>query len=171
MKDRYWIPAAIPSRVLGTGIPMSSWREQVVVPNGAVTFPTAEVSTMTTRVISFTVSMALAEENTYLFFPARLRDWVGSYYCCPRGRCVDLHFLNRTTGGGNVPSRVQPRCGPFYFRWSCCVGQTSKHQRGWPALERTARGPLDYSFRLPEWCSWLRSALLKESWRLPTGAR
>ena len=25
---------------------------------------------------------------------------------------------------------------------------------GGPALERTARGPLHYSFRLPKWCSW-----------------
>ena len=43
--------------------------EQVIVPNGAVIFPAGEVSTMTTIVISFNVSVALADENTYLVFP------------------------------------------------------------------------------------------------------
>ena len=39
------------------------------------------------------------------------------------------------------------------LHWSGCLGQTSMHQRGCPALERIARGPLDHSFRFHEWCS------------------
>ena len=38
--------------------------EQVLVPDGTVTFPAGGVRTMTTMVISFTVSVALAERNT-----------------------------------------------------------------------------------------------------------
>ena len=39
--------------------------EQVIVPNGTVIFRAGEVSTTTTIVISFTVSVPLAGENTY----------------------------------------------------------------------------------------------------------
>ena len=43
--------------------------ERVLVPNGTVTFPVGEVSTTTTIVISFTVSVPLAGENTHLVGP------------------------------------------------------------------------------------------------------
>ena len=43
--------------------------EEVFVPNGTVTFPAGEVSTTTTIEIPFTVSVSLAEENTYLVCP------------------------------------------------------------------------------------------------------
>ena len=42
---------------------------QVTVPGGTVTFSVEKVSTMTTIVISLTVSVAFAEEDTSLVFP------------------------------------------------------------------------------------------------------
>ena len=87
--------------------------EQVIVPNGTVTFPVGEIST-TTTICDLVHSVRAACGGNYLFgWSRRLRDWVESYYRCHRGRSVDLHFLSRTIGGGHVPSCVQHRYAPF----------------------------------------------------------
>ena len=109
---RCWTPAAIPSRVLRTVTPFRRG-EQVIVPNGTVTFPVGEIST-TTTICDLVHSVRAACGGNYLFgWSRRLRDWVESYYRCHRGRSVDLHFLSRTIGGGHVPSCVQHRYAPF----------------------------------------------------------
>ena len=88
-----------------------------------------KVSTMTTIVISAHCVRGACGGRYFFGFSRRLRDWVGSHYCCPRGRNVDLHFLSCLIGGGNVPSWVQPRCVPCEFYRSCCMCQTRRHQR------------------------------------------
>ena len=102
---------------------------QVTVPGGTVTFSVGKVSTMTTIVISPTVSLARAEEDTSMVFPGDseigldlttgvLRDgtWI---FIFPVVRLeVETFHL-----GSN------PRCVPSEVHWSCCMGQTSRHQR------------------------------------------
>ena len=72
---------------------------RVTVSGGTVTFSVEEVSTMTSIVISLTMSVALAEEDTSLVFPGDSEMGVRSHYCFPRERNVDIHFLSRTIGG------------------------------------------------------------------------
>ena len=102
---------------------------QVIVPHGAVTSSAEEASTDDHHCDLARCVRGACRGKYFFGFSRRLRDWVGSYYCCPRRRSVDLHFLSRTIGVGNVPSCVQPRCAPPEFHWSCCMGQTSQHQR------------------------------------------
>ena len=50
--------------------------EQFIVPNGTVTFRVGEVSTTTSIVISFTVCVPLAGENSYLVGPGDSEIWL-----------------------------------------------------------------------------------------------
>ena len=102
---------------------------QVIVPGGTVTFSVGKVSTMTAHCDLAHCVIGSCAGRYFYGFSRRLRDWVGSHYCCPQGRNPDLHFPSCPIGGGNVPSWVQPQCVPSDFHWSCCMGQTSRHQR------------------------------------------
>ena len=57
---------------------------QVTVPGGAVTFSVVKVSTMTTIVISSHCVPGACGGRYFYGFSRRLRDWVGSHFCCPR---------------------------------------------------------------------------------------
>ena len=114
---------------------------------GTVTFR-VEVSTTTTIVISFIVSVPLAVENAYLIGPGDPQ--------------IGLNLTTVVLVDGAwifIFSVVLLEVGTFHLAFNTDAlplsptGQTSKPQRCCPALERTTRGPLDSSSRFPEWCS------------------
>ena len=101
---------------------------RVTVSGGTVTFSVKKVSTMTSIVISLTVSVVLAEEDTSLVFPGDSEMVLDvTTVFLGNGTWIFIFSAARLEVKRSILGPTPMRSCEFHR--TCCMGQSSRHQR------------------------------------------